>query len=1173
MSRRAPPPDAAQLSFFSPASPRYPRPAPLAHLGRGHAVVEASAGTGKTFVLEHLVVDLLLSQGAKLDEILVVTFTEKATAELTTRVRAKLHHLAELRASHEEPTDLHWVLDDQARARLHEALRSFDRANIFTIHGFCQRLLRDHAFLHHRLFDEQPMDSDEAWHTAFTTALRADIARDPALNPYLQAWLSQGYALDDLETLLRNCHEHQTSLFPARPDGLRPLFDEDAARAALAGWTPVVGDDQDLLARLKKAGVHAQTAFKAVRVLGHVTAVSANRDVAAALAELGRLSDGAEYLVDKLAKLSQHPEFGRLYASACALCRHVPSLHAALAHRLLPEVQARLRAYKQQTGVYDFQDMLTLVAQALESGSARVLLETLRDHFRYALIDEFQDTDEVQWSIFRRIFFESPRHVLTVIGDPKQAIYAFRGADVHTYVGARRAIAEAGGARVELSENFRSSARVIDGYNAILRDFFRPDGDIGYDTPVTCGRRNRRLLDSDGQETPGLVVFDVQARGEKVSAAQARAAVQARVIAEIRNLLFERPHLVSDGGEPRRLQAQDIFILTFTNRESRQLGDVLRAAGIPFAFFKQDGLFQSAEARDVLDVLRALDRPHDRGRRARALFSAFFGLSLPELATCGDLEPHQEPLRALNEWHRLAVRGDLPALFSRMLDDSGITCRLLFQGGGERALTNVQHVLEVLQSEASHTHCTFRELVGRLAAWVEGTRPPPGHEGNMQRLETDAHAVQIMTVHKAKGLEAEVVFLYGGTSHKVRKPTDLAVMHDKRGQRVAHVGRLPAAEEKRWTVEQQDEQRRVLYVGLTRACSRLYLPHYPPQMSRLDGPYRLLNERLHALRDDPLLHWVACDDAAADAQAPTADVTAWMPPPQRPVMADGDFARIGRERAGFLVTSYTAVKSKHGGFVPAEETGDHPASNEPSASAATGSDDELPRGRHSGIFLHALLEELPLSPLARGLDFPSWYEHSRADLQRIARQQAWDERWLPAAARLVHTTLTTPVQLGDVPLRSLASVDRALRECEFLYPIPEADHPLLGAGAPLGRRWTVERGLVKGFVDFLFEHQGRIYVCDWKGDGLPAWDSDTVRGHCERNYEIQARLYALAVLRMAGIDGPARFEERFGGVLYCFLRGRRADDQASGLYFRRPDWATLLDWQAAMLGREFWGLP
>src|SRR3954470_15736622 len=213
---------------------RYRKPAELAHLGARHAVVEASAGTGKTYVLEHLVVDLLLTRGATLDQILVVTFTEKATAELITRVRGKIEQLRALApgdpacAPAATPDAACWIIDERARRKLRDALFAFDRASISTIHGFCQRLLADHAFASGRLFDEEALDEDEAFHAAFAEALRRDIAPAPALQPWLAPWLRDG-GLGALERILLRTEKALACLHPRRAEALRPgAFDEDA---------------------------------------------------------------------------------------------------------------------------------------------------------------------------------------------------------------------------------------------------------------------------------------------------------------------------------------------------------------------------------------------------------------------------------------------------------------------------------------------------------------------------------------------------------------------------------------------------------------------------------------------------------------------------------------------------------------------------------------------------------------------------------------------------------------------------------------------------------------------------------------------------------------------------------------------------------------------------------
>jgi exodeoxyribonuclease V beta subunit len=1184
---------------------RYPRPRELDQLGSRHAVVEASAGTGKTYLLEHLVVDLLLNRGARMEEILVVTFTERATAELCLRLRARLSELCHLSTDHpaaaELPDQECWRIDETARGRLRDALLAFDRATISTIHGFCRGILADHAFLHRRLFDEQAVDEGEAFHTAFVEALRNDFAVQPELQQYLRAWLAAGDTAANLESALRTCATELARIFPSRPEALQPQFAEAALAAAIAAWPADIARDPTLAARLRRAGINGSTP-KAV--LSRVAALSELADEAARTGNLAAFlarfqtqeSDwkerGLTYLLDHLAKAAADPRMAQLSRAITAIRDARVPLLAALAHKFLPLVSARLQARKRAAGLYDFQDMLTLVAERLADNSApaQVLLSTLRHRYKYALIDEFQDTDDVQWCIFRRLFFASRAgHVLTVIGDPKQAIYRFRGADVHTYLRAREEILQAGGALVKLAHNFRSTQAVIDGTNAVFDQatgFFRAGSGITYDQPVSCGRRDRHLIGTDDQQEPAVVVLDVQPAGDKTPVADTRRALRRRMVEEIRDLLSPGEALfVQDGQRRRPIAARDIFVLAFTNNECREIGEALRAAGVRFAFYKEDELFQTSEAADVLDLLRAIAEPEDHTLRTRAFLTAFFAFDLVDLAERDQPDESNPLLRRLFEWRDLALAGNTGAFFSGVLAQSGIVCREVCLNRSERALTNYLHIFEILQDEATRTHATLRELVEMLGAYVNGTRLPPGDERNVQRLESDAQAVQVMTVHKAKGLEADVVFLYGG----LNRWTDglLKVFHDHESRRVVHLGSLAPEEEQNHANEIADEERRVLYVALTRARARLYFPRCPNGASAFTGPYRLLRPILDKLLEDPaaskLYHRVP---VACPGEGPLvlldpepAALLAWQPPELPAGVAATEFDRIARERAGFVVTSYTGVKRRHGGFVVPEEPADLSTANEPAERPATALVDprELERGRLSGIFLHAILEQVPLDGLARSDSSAVWAAQPEIAqlLDRLARRHERDPGQIAHAAHLVHTALFTPLRLGDCLVPALGLARPSLREVEFLYPIPERNHPLLAGRGPAqedGCAWSIERGLVKGFIDYLFEHDGRIYLCDWKGDWLPSWDADRVRVHCESNYEIQARLYTLALLRLAGLSDCAAFERRFGGVLYCFLRGMRPGDEAAGAYFRRPDWQTVLNWQAEMLGSEFWGL-
>ncbi len=465
----------------------------------------------------------------------------------------------------------------------------------------------------------------------------------------------------------------------------------------------------------------------------------------------------------------------------------------------------------------------------------------------------------------------------------------------------------------------------------------------------------------------------------------------------------------------------------------------------------------------------------------------------------------------------------------------------------------------------------------------------------MQRLETDADAVQIMTIHHSKGLEAGIVFVYGAT-WPCRGGGDTRMFHDEEGRRTIRVGRQPEAEEPFYNNDQDDEERRVLYVALTRARGRLYLPRYPARPTcQLNGAYRFVNDRLHAL-----LGGITPDETAACSRssrsparsrrrrrrrptisrprskrgsAPTALVNAPVP--------HAAFHQAATTRAGFMVTSYSAMRRAHQRFVPAETldaAGDDASDAAPVSALARAvlPADELPRGRLAGSFLHEIIEDLPLATLVRAPALDDWrvLPEVTALFEQMRRRHDQQTAHLAHAQRLVHTALTAPVRLGDTVVPGLGRAAHPTREMEFIYPIPDSRHPEFSsrdAPAADGAPWRIERGVVKGFIDYLFEHEGRIYVCDWKSDGLPSWDAAELAAHCEGHYTVQAELYTVAVVRLLGITDADAFDRRFGGVVYCFLRGMRADDPTAGIYFRRPGWSEVQGGQRAMLDAGYWG--
>ncbi|MFP4600706.1 MAG: UvrD-helicase domain-containing protein [Persicimonas sp.] len=1181
---------------------RIRKPATLTEIPHdNHAVIEASAGTGKTYTIEHMVVDLLLADPElRIAEILIVTFTERATSELKGRIRKLLQAIVdgdeEVLAKSYEPA---WEIGRDERRRLQRALSSFDLAPIHTIHGFCHRVLTENAFQNNRLFDQNHTDFDVIFERVFKEALRREFAFRDEFRPYLSAWLeAKDRAVERLQSIMAECVRSRGEI--------RPTFDEAALRAALDAFG-VLGEPgtaevvEDLRAELKAEGVHHATVKaacgRAATLLDAVESYRETGEVAPFLA-VASDKDVYDYLDEKLASYSFDGPVGSLIRQAHEA---VVPIEAAVVGKFLPTLRRMLAAYKEQQGHFSYDDMLSFVWDSLESGRGEGLVEQLRERYRYALIDEFQDTDDLQWKIFRHIYHDSKDNVFYLIGDPKQAIYSFRGADVYTYLDAKETVLDAGGALVRLDKNYRSSLGVISAYNEIFDQEASPPfftGDISYDTPVECALADRTLVDGDDELASPVQL--VQLIDDDLDASKLKDGFAAYFASEIRRILDEDGRLFvreTAKSPPRAISASDIYILTRSRTDGRRLAEHLRREGIPHAFFKQDGLFQTAEASHILELLRAVARPHDRSRRLKGWLTPFFGLEIDELEDADEL-PETEPLlRDLFDWHQLAERRWFETLFNDILTRSGLLRREIFTSTSERALTNYLHIFELLLEEAGQNGLNLDELILRLEAFIAGEQVPSGEDGNVQRLETDGDAVQIMTMHKAKGLEAEVVFVYGGFG---RAPSGgLYSFHGDDGQPVLQIGSPPATDKERWAQEQFEEEQRLMYVALTRAKSRLYLPYIgfengeskddaPVRDYAIDGTYAALLPRLDAIcerlseaKDYPHFELEQVEYARTitvrDFEAEKAAISRWTPPEELPEPFDDDEFRPYRTRR-HTVSSYSRIKgerSRRSEIEPEEFKAD-----EAQPISELLEDRALPGGKRAGVFLHELVENVDFDHINGFEALDGWLEDDEvdADFKARMRQHSVDASYLEFCKELVWRSLKTPLG-GPDELPCVAESDRALRELEFVYPIPEASHPTLGdlgdadkngkidkPDKNIGKKteWKIERGYIKGFVDLIFEADGRVYFADWKSDILADYTEEVLDAHVAERYAIQATIYSLAVVKFLDIRSKSAFEERFGGYLYLFMRGM---DDGRGVYFRRPSWEDVVGYEQELRER------
>lgn len=1163
--------------------PRYQKPKILRELNpTQHTLIEASAGTGKTYTIEHLVVHLLIEYKVPISKILIVTFTDKAAGEIKGRLRQLLIKLQQLAPHHTDnaPADVDdadcWILDEAVRRRIDIAIREFDGATISTIHAFCQRVLSENPFESKRMFSESRASGEQIFHESFSECLRTLFTVDDTYKPVLQAYLFGGKKrTDDLESLLWQCYLSHGKIgpdfdiariyeaFSAFPtgcaDAIKAFFSENCQKGRPLkdicedmGFSRAAGSVETRYKHVEQAVLQAMSKFgndidgTTITTSQAIDAIyaweeSAGRTKAGSDAAKKRHDrtyfDGLRHLVAAAQRLLQGRPFtlfDDLLESLLELDEAIPSVEAAVATLFLPPIIEKVQRKKQEQGVFDFDDMLTLVQRSLDGEDGATMIRILRERYQYALIDEFQDTDEIQWDIFRRIFFDSTvdssvgnsnhlgmiegkgSNYLSLIGDPKQAIYSFRGADVDTYLRARRALKEAGSTPLNLVENFRSSASLIEAYNRILDQKVPPDRygidlpffshpDIRYDQPVKCGNQKLRLDDGSGAAyVDGLQpihIFTVIEQNE--SQKHLMGVLGARIAHEIKSIALPRdrpihsPEHVDENplyihAEQGRtpLRYRDIFILTRSKSELALIAEQLRIAGIPHAFYKQEGLLQTEEAKYIYRLLAAISDPDDKALCMQAWATPFYHVDLHELRHCSEVSAHHHFLASLLDWKIDADARRYERLFSRILSKSGILRRLILCEEDERMLTNIEHIFEILLDEVAASRPSISELVQLVDDFIHERRAPTQPDSTIQRVAGDRDAVQLMTLHTSKGLEAPVVFLAGGV-HSSNKRGSVNVYHDEvDGQSVRriYVGSKPPPhiadridQEARW------EDERLWYVGITRAKLRLYLPFFPPdsasQKVRVDGSFSPVNERLTKLLDHEgtrLLHvpdnQLFCISFASKAKVirhqaslDPARLAAWEPAPE--LLADP--AHINPEEAydalrgkhsGYIITSYTQLSAQQGKFGSILQRGllggalrdENAADFAQEASVLLGAGrlerlppNELPSSATSGVFMHELLEKISvrtiLSNESRELDgkpsFARW--KGREDVQRMLTNIA-DRHGIALAYRdhaleMAFYAMARPLP----PAIGVASAKRLLREVEFLYPIPEKTHPLL----------------------------------------------------------------------------------------------------------------------------------
>ncbi|MCC5807892.1 MAG: UvrD-helicase domain-containing protein [Opitutales bacterium] len=1151
-------------------------------LAEGLSVIEASAGTGKTYAISHLVPRLLLDGTVdSVADILLVTFTKAAAAELADRVRRVLEGLAappgacadegaeRLRARFGE---------ERTREVIDRALLDLDRLNVSTIHSFCMQVLQSEGTLCGLpVLPELVPDASDIVEQSLRDLWENEVAGD-AVTAAVAAAASWDIG-NDLGFVAQALSIPGVTFHPeARSwDGVADSL-RGGARRFTAECCAEVADLLGGVDRWKKDSPDEWEREAILKTVGEAD----ETDAPGFLGAVGALAEAPEW-VDGRSKANKAAKAALASCSAVtAAADFVQEVNASGWHfriHCLERVRARVNEALRARRRITYDGVITTLCDALTRGRhAAALAGALRERFKVALIDESQDTDPRQFLIFEKIFLDAgdPRR-LVLIGDPKQAIYAFRGADVNTYLDARD---RAAGNGFTLTKTYRAPQNLVRAVNAfyIRETSFLKDGLQFH--PAESGLEGDTVLEVNGAPVESRIEAWIVPDGDEAYATQGKRTgrIADTVATEIVRLLNAGARIVETkaGGGSVPVGPGHCAVLVGKHREAEAVEAALRARGVPAVRAGGDDIMTSGEAGDLLVLLRALYDPRRTGLLLAALSTRLLGYDADAVRRVRESGGEKE-LEDFLRWQTVWRRDGVAAAVSAVDSEAGLTVRLASTIHGERSITNLRQLTDLLQAASAETGNDPARLIRWLTSEIARAGGRSDVEERQQQLESDADAVQLVTMHSAKGLEYPLVFCpflwsaqpVGGVRRLARRGEPVCLVDTGQAEDPGLLEELHRAD--------IEDRLRLAYVAMTRARVRLWI--FAGELSApksKSGPSALD----WLLREDPEEDFTTWRGSAADPgregrhragleslgrAGEAASVIAWREPPEPDDTAwSGDSRDDGGELSPLAtpvipvpweMTSFSALTREKSPYAGTDEAVEAEAPAEPANLFTTG-----PGGTAVGTAVHDWIE---------GWDFGD------PDAQRLEHHLA---RYpLPGVAEPPSLAERVHAMLGELRGAVLPGMERTIAETcpapgasEWLFRLPVEDALDPAALAAVFARHGEEayasvlanlpgdrlRGYLHGFIDRIAVHGGQWGVIDWKTNYLGPSASDYDLPHlvsCARHshYILQAHLYLVALRRFLGRAADVR------GAWIVFLRGVQ-EGTARGVLHVDPS-AALMD--------------
>ncbi len=1194
---------------------------------KGKNIIEASAGTGKTFSIANIYLRLVLEAKLSVDKILVVTFTVAATDELRSRIRKKLKYALDCLTGKIEYDDAEEEINslieffgeenpETAALILRAAVNSFDEAAIYTIDSLCQQMIVDNAFESGSLRSIEI--NPEKRETLLSIIM--DFWRDKLSEPLTEKPTAIEEFLADLIITYKVTPEILMELQNAKPldpqlmiipkrSGVTLESAFDTLKKAREDYDKIVKDWKEERERvyeilhtapeINKKKYPFRSFDKNFKMMDDYCDLATDIDIfSLPQTDWFTQTKLESSLNSKASSCPENPFFSAWEKFLEEMKKHREVFHKFIIdfkYEFLDFVQRRNEESKSASNERSYNDVLQDAHGAVTGKGGETFIGVISERYHAALIDEFQDTNRLQYEIFQKIFADTGLPFF-IIGDPKQAIYRFRGADIFSYIEAAslRALGE-GDRKFSLDKNWRSRPEVIEAVNRIFSGAFNPflQEDIIFSW-VAPGNIPHLAFMENGENRSGLdIVFPKE---NSTTGDLKKELLEEHCLSfiseKITDLLAGECFLEGEDEERKRIEPGDIAILVRTRDHGEKIQERLRKFNIPSVIKSDKSIFQSPEASRVYLILRAVLNPASEKNIFSALGTNFFNLEADEiykLRMGGDIELNGKMTTfdtVVDSFARYGTlwneRGIFPMMTALMREEN-FTGNIFRVGGGERELTNLKHLIEVLQSMEQGEKLSPLEVLNLFGKYIEN--PPAEKDRYELRLESDDKLVKIMTMHKSKGLEFPIVFSMfipkkfedeiessvkskskaKSLSHDILKYHDIAdsnrIVMDIAGNNANDIKARAQREEKA-------DELRLIYVTLTRAKSKCYLVSGKNRAFVKSALGHLLFSSV--LEEEKLkkVNFEAIDEALNDLAAGSNGTIRYY------LHGDGENEkpRFKKEESSFnfgvkefsghidhswRTWSYSSLSAKGHSR---ERDDDEAVIEESPPEIIKKSRDifDFPAGARAGQCIHEIFEMADFTVPRFGLD------EGTLNISEILAKHGFETDWAD-----IMETMLQDVTGAELPGGGrLGAIGERLNELQFYIPIPGgkigslqkivAGDEACGEGMAFGLENDVTlRGLLTGFIDMVFIVDGKYYILDWKsniiGGTAESFTEENILREMElHNYHLQYYIYTLALHRYLKLRLPDYdFKRHFGGVFYLFVRGVRKG-KSRGIFYSMP---------------------